>query len=187
MGCRFCARTTGRGALKETSPSEASATGGAPIRFRAELLLYDFGNHGRRNGPTNPLGWEISQLELRGPLRLRTDVGNRNRGRGGALRGLSPAVVKPGGVRPGVDSFSYPSTSGLWVSGRRYRCRWKSQKVPSTRGDEDRSALWPLIEVGRVHHSLVLLALPVLSALRVRDIPTGVHTCACTDRPHEDA
>ena len=29
-------------------------------------------------------------------------VGNRNRGRGGALRGLSPAVVKPGGVRPGV-------------------------------------------------------------------------------------
>ena len=31
-----------------------------------------------------------------------TDVGNRNRGRGGALRGLSPAVVKPGGVRPGV-------------------------------------------------------------------------------------
>ena len=31
------------------------------------------------------------------------------------------------------------------------------------------------------------LALPVLSALRVRDIPTGVHTFACTDRPREDA
>ena len=44
----------------------------------------------------------VSQLELRGPLRPRTDVGNRNRGRGGALRGLSPAVVEPGGVRPGV-------------------------------------------------------------------------------------
>ena len=44
----------------------------------------------------------VSQLELRGSLRPRTDVGNRDRGRGGALRGLSPAVVKPGGVRPGV-------------------------------------------------------------------------------------
>ena len=35
--------------------------------------------------------------------------------------------------------------------------------------------------------AIVLLALPVLSARRVRDIPTGVHTFACTDRPHEDA
>ena len=44
-----------------------------------------------------------------------------------------------------------------------------------------------LAEIASGTLAIVLLALPVLSARRVRDIPTGVHTFACTDRPREDA
>ena len=38
---------------------------------------------------------------------------------------------------------------------------------------------WPPMCLVPVH--------PVLSARRIRNIPTGVHTFACTDRPREDA